>query len=60
MISITNNTTTSEIHRYQINHRDEARIKAGLQDNVNPNIINININIYPREGFTMYWKQKET
>lgn len=58
-IVITNNTTISQIRAYQLNHRDEAKIRAGLQDNSNPNIINININIYPREGFTMYWKQKE-
>ena len=61
VISITNNTTISTIHRYQINHRDEGKILSNLKFINNPHIIDIDkeSKIFPREGFTMYWKQIE-
>ena len=58
IISITNNTTIADIHRYQINHRDEQSIKHQIQSKEKTNKINIDRNIYPREGFTMYWRAK--
>ena len=59
LISVTNETTTSKIYRYQINHRDEDRIKAQIHHKDNQSIININSHIFPHEGFSMYWRQEE-
>lgn len=59
-ISISNKTTFSIIERYQINHREEPQLRAKIDRYSDPEKINIDIPIYPREGFTMYWKEKET
>ena len=59
VVFIANNTKIVKIQRYQINHRDEEKIKTQIKYRSNPNKINIDSNIYPREGFTMYWKSIE-
>jgi hypothetical protein len=57
-ISIINNTTISDYFRFQINHRDENRIKSQITGKGKGRDFIFGANIYPREGFTMYWKEK--
>jgi hypothetical protein len=58
-ISVVNNTTIADFHRFQINHRDEDSLKHKIiSKGKNHKIIDIDKNIYPREGFTMYWRER--
>jgi hypothetical protein len=58
-ISVVNNTKIADFHRFQINHRDEDSLKHKIiSKGKNHKIIDIDKNIYPREGFTMYWREK--
>jgi hypothetical protein len=57
-ISVINKTTIVDSPRFKINHRDERLIQNGIEHNGNEHKINFNKEIFPREGFTMYWKEK--
>jgi hypothetical protein len=57
-ISVINNTSLSEFDRFQINHRNEDSIKRTIPSKGKHIEFTFNADIFPREGFTMYWKEK--